>query len=198
VVNYPRAYTAEQSRPINLVGKQGQAVQISIHYPSQYICANRERIFPDWQEQALFWVVIVLQQSKYPLVKSTAEIEREKEHLREKFMRFGCDLAFELRDRGYLADLIDPRTGYPMLSRPGVIPHNDTAVVKALLNYPVLKNKCSVIVHPHWGTAVYPSIFLSAAPPKILEWAIKSISSMHGWQEIEEDDHREGCKGVRV
>ncbi|HEY9799034.1 MAG TPA: methylmalonic aciduria and homocystinuria type D protein [Leptolyngbyaceae cyanobacterium] len=186
MVNYPRIYTAEQSRPINLVGKKGQAVQISIHSPSQYICANCERILPDWQEEPLFWVVIVLQQSQYPLVISTAEIEREKEHLREKFMRFGCDLAFNLRDRGYLADLIDPRTGYPLLSRPGEIPHNDTAVVKALLNYPVLKNKCCVLVHPTWGTAVYPSIFISAAPPMIVEWEIKNIASMHGWQEVGE------------
>ncbi|MBD2499347.1 methylmalonic aciduria and homocystinuria type D protein [Anabaena azotica] len=186
MVNYPRIYTAEQSRPINLVGKKGQAVQISIHSPSQYICANCERILPDWQEEPLFWVVIVLQQSQYPLVITTAEIEREKEHLREKFMRFGCDLAFNLRDRGYLADLIDPRTGYPLLSRPGEIPHNDTAVVKALLNYPVLKNKCCVLVHPTWGTAVYPSIFICAAPPMIVEWEIKNIASMHGWQEVTE------------
>ncbi|QLE57872.1 methylmalonic aciduria and homocystinuria type D protein [Nostoc sp. TCL26-01] len=184
MVNYPRVYTAEHTCPINLVGKQGQAVQISIHSPSQYICANRERILPDWQQQTLFWVVIVLQKSRYPLVTSTPEIEIEKELLRERFMRFGFDLAFNLRDRNYLADLIDPRTGYPLLSRPGAIPHNDTAVVKALLHYPVLKNKCCVLVHPTWGTFVYPSIFISAAPPMIVEWATKSVASSHGWQEV--------------
>lgn len=183
MVNYYPVYAATPSSPISLVGKPGQAVQISIHPPSQYICANRDRIFPDWQQQPLFWVVIVLQRSQYPLVKITPETETEKEHLRAKFMRFGCDLAFNLRDRGYCADLIDPRTGYPLFSRPGEIPHNDTAVVKALLQYPVLKNKCCVLVHPTWGTAVYPSIFISTAPPIILELAIKSVALMHGWQE---------------
>ncbi|WP_066380334.1 MULTISPECIES: methylmalonic aciduria and homocystinuria type D protein [unclassified Anabaena] len=187
MVNYPKVDATEQTRPINLVGKMGQEVQISIHAPSQYICANRERILPDWRQQALLWVVIVLQRSRYPLVKSTPEIEQEKQHLREKFMRFGCDLAFSLRDRGYLADLIDPRTGYPLFSRPGEMPHNDTAVVKALLNYPVLKNKCCVLVHPTWGAAVYPSIFISTAPPIILELAIKSMALMHGWQEVEQE-----------
>jgi len=194
-VNYPQVYPAMQSSPISLVGKMGQAVQISIHTPSEYIRVNRDRIFPDWQHQPQFWVVIVLQRSRYPLVKITPEIEQEKELLREKFMRFGCDLAFNLRDRlcpgeahrGYLADLIDPRTGYPLLSRPGEIPHNDTAVVKALLHYPVLKNKCCILVHPIWGTAVYPSIFISTAPPIILELAIKSIALMHGWEEIEQE-----------
>lgn len=183
-MNYPQVYISEQGCPINLVGKMGQAVQISIHAPSQYICANCERILPDWKEQPFLWVVIVLQQSRYQLMESTAEIETEKEHLRENFMRFGCELAFNLRDRGYLTDLIDPRTGYPLLSHPGVIPHNDTAVVKALLNYPVVKNKCSVLVHPTWGTAVYPSVLISEAPPIMIEWVTKGIAPLHGWKEI--------------
>ncbi|WP_427161961.1 methylmalonic aciduria and homocystinuria type D protein [Aliinostoc sp. HNIBRCY26] len=186
-MNYPQVYAVTPSSPINLVGKMGQAVQISIHPPSEYISANRDRIFPDWQHQPQFWVVIVLQRSRYPLVKSSREIEQEKQLLREKFMRFGCDLAFNLKDRGYLADLVDPRTGYPLFSRPGEIPHNDTAVVKALLNYPVLKNKCCVLVHPTWGTAVYPSVFISTAPPVMLELAIKSVALMHGWEEIEQE-----------
>nr|WP_202895747.1 methylmalonic aciduria and homocystinuria type D protein [Iningainema tapete] len=166
-----------------MVGKTGQAVQISIHSPSQYICANRERILPDWKNQPSFWVVIVLQQSQYELVESTPEIEIEKERLREKFMRFGCDVGFNLRDRGYLTDLIDPRTGYPLLSRPGKVPHDDTAVVKALLGYPVIQNKCRVLVHPSWGMAVYPSILISVAAPMVIEWVAKSIAALHGWKQ---------------
>lgn len=181
-MNYSPVYISEQGCPINLVGKTGQAVQISIHSPSQYICANRERILPDWQHRSCLWVVIVLQQSRYPLVKSTPAIEQEKELLREKFMRFGFDLAFQLRDRGYLTDLIDPRTGYPLLSHPGAIPHNDTAVVKALLNYPVMKNKCCVLVHPTWGTAVYPSVIISEAPPSMIACFIKEVAPLHGWK----------------
>ncbi|MDZ7960416.1 MAG: methylmalonic aciduria and homocystinuria type D protein [Aulosira sp. DedQUE10] len=183
-MNYPPVYSSKQNCPIHLVGKTGQAVQISIHSPSRYICANCERILPDWKPQSSLWVVIVLQQSRYQLQESIAVIEKEKERLREKFMRFGCDLAFNLRDRNYLTDLIDPRTGYPLLSHPGSVPHDDTAVVKALLNYQVIKNKCCVLVHPDWGTAVYPSILISEAPPIMIEWVTKSIAPMHGWQEM--------------
>ncbi len=182
-MNYPQVYTSEQGCPIKLVGKTGQAVQISIHSPSQYICANCEQILPDWKHQPCLWVVIVLQQSRYQLLKSTTETETEKERLREKFMRFGCDLAFKLRDGGYLTDLIDPRTGYPLLSRPGAIPHNDTAVVKDLLNYPRIKNKCCVLIHPLWGAAVYPSILISVAPPIIIETVTKDIAPLHGWNQ---------------
>jgi hypothetical protein len=130
-------------------------------------------------------VVVVLQQSKYPLLEITADTETEKERLREKFMRFGCDVAFNLRDRGYVTDLIDPRTGYPLLSHPGPVPHDDTAVAKALLDYPVIKNKCCVLVHPQWGAAVYPSVLLSAASPEIIASVIKAIAPLHGWTEVD-------------
>ncbi|BAY48950.1 hypothetical protein SAMD00079811_65790 [Scytonema sp. HK-05] len=186
-MNYPTVYTALPGSPIHLVGKTGQAVQISIHSPSQYICANREQILPDWKKQVSLWVVIVLQQSGYELVESTPEIETEKERLREKFMRFGCDVAFNLRDRNYLTDVIDPRTGYPLLSRPGKILHDDTAAVKALLRYPVIQNKCRVLIHPSWGMAVYPGILISQAPPFLIEWVIRSIAPLHGWKMKTED-----------
>ena len=183
-MNNPSAYTYSQNYPINLVDKTGSCIEISIHSPSRYICINRERILPDWKNKSCFWVVIVLQNSRYQLCETTAEIEAEKQRLREKFMRFGCDLAFDLRDRSYLTELIDPRTGYPVLSRPGRIPHDDTAAVKALLGYQVVKNKCRLIIHPKWRTAVYPSVLISQAPPVIIEWFIKTIAPIHGWEEI--------------
>jgi hypothetical protein len=182
-VNYPTVDSFKQGCPLDLVGKVGQAIQISIHSPSQYICTNRERILPDWKKALSLWVVIVLQQARYELNESTPEVETEKQRLREKFMRFGCDVAFNLRDRGYLTDLIDPRTGYPLLSRPGKIPHDDTAVVKALLHYPVIRNQCCVLVHPDWGMAVYPGILISEAPPFVIEWVIKAIAPLHDWKQ---------------
>jgi hypothetical protein len=165
----------------------GQAIEVSIHNPSQYICSHCEQILPDWKQQQFLWVVVVLQQAKYPLTEVTTEVAKEKERLREKFMRFGCDVAFNLRDRGYVTDLIDPRTGYPLLSRPGMIPHDDTAVAKALLDYPVINNKCRVLVHPEWGTAVYPSVLLSEAPREIIKQVINAIAPLHGWQELQEN-----------
>ena len=183
-------YNPPTINPLQLVNKIGQAVEISIHTPSPYICANCERVLPDWKQQQFLWVIIVLQQSKYPLEEITTATEIEKEKLREKFMRFGCDVAFNLRDRGYITDLIDPRTGYPLLSHSGLIPHDDTAVAQALLKYPTIENKCHVLVHPQWGSAVYPSIMLSEAPPEMLELVIKSIAPMHGWIDI-------GDQGVR-
>ena len=185
-MNYPRLHNSGKGDRLYSLKETAQAVQISIHPPSQFICANLERILPDWNFSDL-WVVVVLQQSQYELVEIAPHVEREKECLREKFMRFGCEVAFNLRDRGFLADLIDPRTGYPLLSHPGEIPHDDTAVVKALLGFPVIHNTCRLLRHPIWGMAVYPSVFMSSASPAILNTVLKSVAIIHGWNQSKID-----------
>ncbi|MGB3650344.1 MAG: methylmalonic aciduria and homocystinuria type D protein [Rivularia sp. (in: cyanobacteria)] len=182
-MSYPKIFSPKQDYKINLVSHKGEEIQISVHSPTRYICNNCERILPDWKNNLEMSVAIVLQQSQFPLVESSPRIETEKQRLRFIFMKFACDVAFDLRDKNYLADLIDPRTGYPLLSRPGQIPHDDTAVVKALLKYPIICNDCRVLIHPKWGTAVYPSILISAAPKIIIAQTIQSIATLHGWEE---------------
>jgi hypothetical protein len=159
---------------------------MSVHKRSPFIVQNLERILPDWNLPVL-WVVIVLQQSRYELLATTPHVDREKERLREKFMRFGFDVASNLRDRGFLTDFIDPRNGYPLLSRPGEIPHDDTAVVNALLGFSVIKNNCRILEHPSWGTAVYPGIIVSSAFPKTIKSVLKSSATLHGWKQPKTD-----------
>ena len=154
---------------------------MSVHRPSSFVVQNLERVLPGWNLPAL-WVVIVLQQARYELVEINPEIEQEKERLREQFMRFGFEVAFNLRDRGFDSNVIDPRTGYPLLSRPGEIPHDDTAAVQALLGLPVIRNRCRVILHPLWGKAVYPSTLLTSAPPKLIKPVLKRVGMQQGWK----------------
>lgn len=185
-MSYPTIFSSKQDYKINLVTQRGEETQITIHSPTRYIRNNSQRILPDWKNTLEMSVAIVLQQSQLPLTENSPLIETEKQRLRAIFMRFACDVAFDLRDKNYLTDLIDPRTGYPLLSRPGQITHDDIAVVKALLKYPIICNKCRVLIHPKWGTAVYPSILISAAPKIIIFDTIKIIANLHGWKEIGE------------
>lgn len=169
--------------PIQLVTETGQAVQMSIHRRSPFIAQNLERVFPDWVLPVTTCrVVVVLQQSRYLLADSAPHIEREKDRLRESFIGFGSDVVRNLRDRGYLSDLIDPRTGYPQLSRPGEIPHDDTAVIRALLGFQLMHNSCSVLEHPNWGSAVYPGILISSASPQVIKPVLKKVAAQHCWK----------------
>ena len=180
----PRLNPSQQISPIQLVTETGSAVQMSVHQPSLFIAQNLERVFSDWVLPVTpCRVIVVLQQSRYPLADTAPHIEREKDRLREKFMGFGSDILRYLRDRGFLTDLIDPRTGYPQLSRPGEIPHDDTAVVKALLGFPVIHNGCSVLEHPSWGSAVYPGILISSASPQVIKPVLRRVAAQHGWKE---------------
>lgn len=183
-VEQPRLNTTECGPRIHWVTETGQVVQMSVHRCSQFIAQNLERVFPDWVLPVTTCrVVVVLQQSRYPLADTALHIEREKDRLRERFIGFGSDVVRNLRDCGFLTDLIDPRTGYPQLSRPGEIPHDDTAVVKALLGFPIIHNSCSVLEHPSWGSAVYPSILISSASEKVIKNVLKKVATQHSWKE---------------
>ena len=90
-------------------------------------------------------------------------------------MRFACSLVFQLRDAHYLSDIFDPRNGYPLLSRPGKITLSDTTVVKDLLGFSVIKGECSLLTHPEWGTAIYPSTIVTSASLEILKPLLPNV-----------------------
>ena len=221
-VELSRLGTSQCGSRINRVAETGQAVEMSVHRCSQFIAQNLERVFPDWVLPVTTCrVVVVLQQSRYPLTDTALHIEREKDiaflrkmrydlalgighwalgigprralgiphffenryRLRERFINFGSDVVRNLRDRGFLTDLIDPRTGYPQLSRPGEIAHDDTAVVKALLGFPIVDNSCSVLEHPSWGSAVYPGILMSSASEQVIKNVLKKVAVQLCWTE---------------
>ena len=154
-----------------------QKTEISVHAPSPFVAVNWQRIIPDWTASAI-WVVIVLQRSRVPLTAVNPAVEREKERLRNRLLRFGFCLASVLGDRG-LIEIIDPRTGYPLLSRPGEMTHDDVAVVQALLGYSVESGQCSALVHPRWQTAVYPGILFSSASSSDIEFLARNTAILN-------------------
>lgn len=177
-----RLKISQQHYPIEWVAETGQAIEISVHRCSSFVAQNLERVFPDWVLPVTTCrVIVLLQQSRYPLAETAPHIEREKDRLRERFLSFGSDVVRHLRERGFLADLIDPRTGYPLVSRPGEIAHDDTAAIKALLGFPVIRDSCSVLEHPSWGSAVYPSVLISSASSRAIIPVLKRSAFQHGW-----------------
>ncbi len=164
--------------PLNLKTWQkqsGKEVQVYISAPHQFVIDHQPELLPDWNLRPAN-LVLFLQRSSISLQESDPEAAHEKDILRQEFIRFGCNLIFALQDRGYKSDLFDPRTGYPLLTRPGELKLDDNAVVKALLNYPVISYKsCSLIVHPLWGNCVYPSTIVSSAPQSLIESIINEL-----------------------
>ena len=141
--------------------------------------ASPHQFFLDYQQQlGINWVpvsylVLFLQRSQISLQESNKRVIAEKDRLRTKFLRMGCNLIFSLCDREYPSDLFDPRTGYPLLSQPGELTFDDSAAIATLLDYPLFSyQNCTLIKHPTWGYSVYPATVVTSATLEVLKSVI--------------------------
>ncbi|MEY2858746.1 MAG: hypothetical protein RLZZ74_3059 [Cyanobacteriota bacterium] len=159
----------------------GKEVDVCVASTHQFAIAHQQQLLPGW-EIPLSYLVLVLQQSSISLKDSSSEVTVEKDRLRAELIRFGCNLIFALRDQGYCSDLFDPRTGYPLLAPHGMI-WDDNAVVKALLNYPVIDyQQCSLITHPIWQHHVYPGAIATTAPQALVKSCLEPAIVTQNWQ----------------
>jgi hypothetical protein len=170
-----------QCSMFNVITPRGTEIQIYIAPPSSFILNNQQQLLPSW-ESPITYVILVLQQSCLSLELSNYDVVREKDYLREQFWRLGSNVVQQLHGRNYLGELFDPRTGYPWFSLSGTITLNDNAVVQAILNFPVISyNNCSLLTHPQWNHAVYPSTIVTTASLLSLEAILKQQMKKQNW-----------------
>lgn len=157
--------------------KQPLQTQYSIHPPSQFICTHLDQLLPDWSCPVRS-VLIALQPCGCDLLARSPATEKHKRLLRRQFLQVGYQIATQLSHTGYAVAIFDPRTGSPLFSRPGKLRLDDVAVVQASLGYPLIASHgCSLVLHPIWGAAVYPSILVSSAEPALVEQVMSRVSS---------------------
>jgi len=158
-------------------------MQYSVHLPTPFIQRHCGQLLPDWS-CCVGSVLITIQQPTCNLIERTYATEMQKNLLRETFLQWGGAIATQLRHLGHLAEPFDPKTGRPFFSKPGKLGLDDVAVAHACLDFPTTKVEgCSVILHPEWGSAVYPSILLSSASPEIVTDAVQSVIGTGGAME---------------
>jgi hypothetical protein len=165
----------------------GTSVQVCLNRPHQFMIDNQQQLLPNWNTSVTY-IIILLQQSRFSLKQISSDVAHEKDNLRTKFIRFGCNLIFSLKDCNYQSDLFDPRTGYPLLTRQGKLALNDNAVVEALLGYPLTSyHNCSLLTHPIWENAVYPSTVITSAPLETLNPIIDGVVALQGWKKFSDN-----------
>jgi Methylmalonic aciduria and homocystinuria type D protein len=154
-------------------------MQYSVHPPSEFICRHSEKLLPEWAAP-IRSIVVVLQPADRELIEPCPETDYQKQVLRSQFLAFGFRVAERLRQQGYLADLFDPKTGLPLLSEAGSLRLDDVAVVRSTLGYATQAiGNCFTIIHPHWGSAVYPSILMSSASREFVESTVAGLVECH-------------------
>lgn len=154
-------------------------MQYSVHPPSEFISQHSEKLLPDWVAP-IRSIVVVLQPAERELAECCPETDQQKQVLRSKFLAFGLRVTEILRQQGYLADLFDPKTGLPLLSESGSLRLDDVAVVRSTLGYTTkLIGNCATLIHPNWGSAVYPSILMSSANRELVELTVAGLLECH-------------------
>ena len=153
--------------------------QYSVHSPSRFLCTHWDKLLPDWSCPARS-MLIVLQPCDCDLLERSPTAEAQKRKLRRRFLKLGYAIAAELNRLGYAAAIFDPRTGFPLLARPGALRLDDVAIVQAALGYRIAcSHGCSIVLHPTWGRAVYPSTLVSAAEPALVERILGEVEQSH-------------------
>ncbi|HTL90611.1 MAG TPA: methylmalonic aciduria and homocystinuria type D protein [Leptolyngbya sp.] len=154
-------------------------IQYSVHPPSHYICQHSEKLLPGWSAP-IRSIVVILQPADRELTERCLATELQKQALRSQFIEFGLKVVELLRQLGHLAELFDPKTGFPILSEAGSLRLDDVAVVRSTLGYAIVPvGNCCTIVHPTWGSAVYPSILMSSADSSLVESAVAGLLECH-------------------
>ncbi|MEL6494065.1 MAG: methylmalonic aciduria and homocystinuria type D protein [Cyanobacteria bacterium J06623_7] len=160
---------------ISSINSMGRQIDVCVAPPHQFVLDHQAELL-SWNAP-IHYLIIVLQRSTLPLHQSGAAISAEKDRLRHEFINFGSQLIALIEQLGYLSDLFDPRTGYPLQAKPK-LPLDDNATVAALLSYPLVRyQQCSLIIHPLWHQNVYPSTMATSAPLKVIETCLRQILS---------------------
>ena len=109
------------------------------------------------------------------LVQTGENVDIEKDFCLERFVDFAKRVTDALRAGGYWCDYIDPCSGLSMINRDSQHVYGEVDALVTLLNYQTTNSGCcQVVLHPTWGSAVYPASLFAKAPVSALRDAIAS------------------------
>lgn len=125
-------------------------------------------VFPN-KDLSNLLVVPTFQKCKYDMVSWDTEIAKEKDDRLEDFVRWSTALHQGLKKLGYWSDMTDPASGFPSFSERGRDVYPDVEGCQLLLKYDFQNaGCCKILMHPAWGSKIYPATFFTTAPADIL------------------------------
>jgi Methylmalonic aciduria and homocystinuria type D protein len=128
---------------------------------------------------AEFLAIPTNQRARHDLVGVGDDIEREKDRLLNRYMEFARLVCEKIRSRGYWADYIDPCSGLPFLSLNCNKVYSEVDGMECCLGYRAYNaGFCKILVHPVWGSSVYPATMFAYAPRKLVKDILASLPVM--------------------
>ncbi|KNC53345.1 uncharacterized protein AMSG_08846 [Thecamonas trahens ATCC 50062] len=170
----------------------GIECEFSVHRMPRAMTMSLVSVFPEWVKpchgraavaETNAVVVPISQYAAADLADWSAIAAGEKDVLLENFVALAeaveAALAARARAAGappYVFDFTDPASGIPQRSQPGPSTYADVTHTLTLLRYPtVISGPCTMLSHPEWGTAVYPTTMFSTASPSLVTGALDDV-----------------------
>jgi len=144
-------------------------IEFSVHHCPKALFREAKFIFPpildSLNDETELVVIPTCQKALHDLVKVGPEIEEEKDRLLEVFIDFAKNICTALRDDDYWADYIDPCSGLPMMTKDCNKVYSEVDGMEVMLQYKTMNcGCCKVLLHPVWGSSVYPATIFTSAP----------------------------------
>ncbi|KAF9585775.1 hypothetical protein BGW38_000788 [Lunasporangiospora selenospora] len=154
-------------------------LEYSVHEAPRRMIRELATVFPE-KELAGLHVVPTFQKCRHEMVAWDAEIAREKDDRLEDFICWSKALHEELEQLGYWSDMTDPASGYPSYCERGRDVYPDVEGCQMLLKYDWQNaGCCKILMHPIWGSRIYPATFFTTAPRDILLQVVARVEQTH-------------------
>ncbi|KAJ3352305.1 hypothetical protein GGF32_003836 [Allomyces javanicus] len=174
--------------PIAYADHDGTTIplEVSVHAVGRRFARELVGVFPDMpsyteslhdDSEPTLLVIPVVQPTEHDLVEFGRDVDAERDVMLERFVRFAHALAERVeKEGGRWADMTDPASGYPIRTRPGPRLYPDVPGIQTLLRYDAMNvGCCSVLLHPRWGSHMYPATFFAVAPARVVLDALAEI-----------------------
>lgn len=154
--------------------KSNVQLEYSVHSISRLMVTECLTVFPELRkDESGLLCVPTFQKAEADLVDYTKQADYEKNRLLQSFVQWGKAVCQYILQRNQWADCVDPCSGMPLLTKHGSSCYSEVDGMQTLLKYRLQQvGDCSVIVHPRWGTRVYPASIFTTAPLSLLLEAI--------------------------
>eukprot|EP00240_Pyramimonas_obovata_P007094 CAMPEP_0118921606 /NCGR_PEP_ID=MMETSP1169-20130426/829_1 /TAXON_ID=36882 /ORGANISM="Pyramimonas obovata, Strain CCMP722" /LENGTH=157 /DNA_ID=CAMNT_0006862357 /DNA_START=194 /DNA_END=667 /DNA_ORIENTATION=+ len=150
-------------------------MEYSVHECPKRYKDDMMNIFPGVDTTGIL-IVPTCQNSAVDLVRVGEEVETEKDRLLERFCNWAKAVCEKLDKKGFWSDYTDPCSGLPMRTRESQTVYGEVDALTTLLGYQTANaGCCKVILHPKWGSSIYPATMFTKAPVQDLQEAIKEV-----------------------
>ncbi|RUS26686.1 hypothetical protein BC938DRAFT_484259, partial [Jimgerdemannia flammicorona] len=137
-------------------------------------------------------VVPMVQRCNNDLIGVGAQVDVEKDEMLER-VTWGNAIVSRLKPLNEWADITDPASGYPIHSQPGASPYPDVQGTQTLLRYDTQSTGCChVLLHPSWGSSIYPATLFTSADP---ETFARVVGEVEREAQVGEDELESGGEG---